>query len=353
MAYDPSIDGSEDAEITKWSNERLRKSIELTNRHMARGANPQIVIEHESKDGTSSRVSVGSVRSLWYEDRDGVGYAVGDAEFTEPDFDTLIATNRFPRRSAEFWRDNDHMSEVALLGRKTPRRPLPDLHFGKSGGKHTFSQIGTKENNEQGIGGGGNAFVPGTENKEPNMSTTIEDRVEKIENAVACMAKSQSRMMKHLNMKDEDEAEEPKKDENAKPSDGISRAEFNSLKEAHSRMEGALKEANERADKFALQARKELMQRQIDSLRGEGVVIADADVEPLVAELAEATDPNSKIEFMKRNFARVPVGKQTFAHMGALPASPITKADIDAKVQELSGDPDASSKLTAWMKSKS
>jgi hypothetical protein len=96
----------------------------------ARGSRPKLVIEHE-KDGKPTRPeAVGDVVSVQYQERNGVGYVVGDVEMPKEAFDLLLASNAYPRRSAEIWKDN-HLSEVALLGRDTPRRPLPDTRFTK------------------------------------------------------------------------------------------------------------------------------------------------------------------------------------------------------------------------------
>ena len=55
------------------------------------------------------------------------------------DFDRYLASNRYPRRSAEIWEDG-HLSEVALLGRETPARPLRDTKFTRTGEKKVFNR---------------------------------------------------------------------------------------------------------------------------------------------------------------------------------------------------------------------
>ena len=169
-AYDPKIDGTTDAELSAFDNHRLKLIVASTNAHMARGSNPRLVVMHE-RDGDEPKSSVGRFTKIRYEERGGVGYIVGDCEVERPVFDRLIASNAFPRRSAEIWQDQNHHSEVALLGRETPRRPLPDTNFARKGAPITFSRnlrfdMGT-------VGGGNSTFVPDT--KEPNMADSNDD----------------------------------------------------------------------------------------------------------------------------------------------------------------------------------
>lgn len=332
MAFDPSIDVAEaDPYIAGWSNEKLQKSVGLTKKFMERGANPQMVLLHESKDGKTSKVALGPIIDLHYEDRAGIGYAVGDIELSEQHFDTLLATNAFPRRSAEFWEDNDHMSEVALLGRETPRRPLPDTHFARKGTKRVCSQMGTTYG---GTGGGQSAFVPSAE--DTNMS---DERIEALEKNFKSMCSKLDRMAKAMNLKEDgDEAAEDKpKSENAKG--GVTRAEFNSLKEANSKMEAALSQANARAEEATKSARKAEMQRTIDGLKNDGYCIAEADEAGLVDEMAGMADPAVKVEFIKRNFSKLPINQPPFAHKGALPAGNIKPEEIAAIAEKFAGDP--------------
>ncbi len=168
MGFDPSIDSDEDETMQQYDNRKVASIAKRTNQFIARGSRPKLVIEHEKEGKEAVPAAVGDITTVRYEDRNGVGYIVGDVEMSQPLFDKLLGNNAFPRRSAEIWKD-DHLSEVALLGRDTPRRPLPDTKFGKNGNKVVFERpmgslrvsLDNKVRNaETGVGGGSNTFVP-------------------------------------------------------------------------------------------------------------------------------------------------------------------------------------------------
>lgn len=171
-AYDPAIDGDHDEELKSFDNDRVQSIVQSTQRYMQKGSFPRLVVMHE-RDGNEPKASVGRFTKINYQERNGVGYIVGDCEVERSAFDRLLATNAFPRRSAEIWQDHNHLSEVALLGRETPRRPLPDTHFTRKGKRVTFSRplrfdMGT-------VGGGISTFVPST--KGNNMDNDLREEM--------------------------------------------------------------------------------------------------------------------------------------------------------------------------------
>lgn len=181
MGFDPSIDGDDDKHMRDYDNPRVREIVRRTSKFISRGSRPKLVVEHERDGRQSKPEAVGDVTEVRYEERNGVGYVVGDIEMPQDAFDSLLATNAFPRRSAEIWKDG-HLSEVALLGRDTPRRPLPDTRFIRVGAKSKFEQqsgavvisIDTVTKfGESGVGGGLNTFIPthgATKKKEQGMA---------------------------------------------------------------------------------------------------------------------------------------------------------------------------------------
>jgi hypothetical protein len=93
MAFDPAIDdGDSDPELKRFNNERLKSIVRATRAHMARGSFPQVVVMHE-KNGDEPKSAVGRIPSINYEERNGIGYIVGDMEVNKPIFDSLIATH--------------------------------------------------------------------------------------------------------------------------------------------------------------------------------------------------------------------------------------------------------------------
>ena len=127
-AYDPKIDKSYDEDLMQFDNNRVRLIVECTRQYMAKGQYPRLVVMHE-RDGREPKSSVGRFTDISYEERDGVGYILGECEVTKEVFDKLLGSNSFPRRSAEIWQDQNHLSEVALLGRETPRVVDNSLHL--------------------------------------------------------------------------------------------------------------------------------------------------------------------------------------------------------------------------------
>ncbi len=186
MGFDPSIDSDEDEAMQGYDNARVKDIVSRTGKFIQRGSRPKLVIEHE-KDGKPTRPeAVGDVTSVRYEERNGVGYVVGDVEMPKEAFDSLLASNAYPRRSAEIWKDN-HLSEVALLGRDTPRRPLPDTRFTKRGEKAVFERpMGTvritldspDQFAEIGVGGGLNTFIPSAGTGKKQMPSKMKKKME-------------------------------------------------------------------------------------------------------------------------------------------------------------------------------
>jgi len=362
MAFDPQIDDSEsDPELKRFDNGRLRDIVSSTRKHMARGSYPQLVIMHE-KDGDEPKSAVGRIPRLSYEERNGIGYIVGDMEVNRDIFDKLIATNAFPRRSAEIWSESNHLSEVALLGRETPRRPLPDTHFSRNGKKIVCS----KSNFDlAGVGGGLNTFVPATIKEEAAMAS--DNDMKKEMEAMKCAISDMADMMKrHFGDKPEDKVdnaeESEEKEENAGAGmkfaeedgegDGVHididshkeeeeeeeeeeviasrstyslRAENARLKARMSRLESAIKR-----EKFA---------REIDIMEQEGYRIPESQRENLIASLQAAKDPVSLLESWRDLFARDPIGTKIDMSRAALPKT-VQVADVGDLVKQFAGKPE-------------
>ncbi len=355
-AYDPAIDGDTDPELAKFDNGRVADIVEATRRYMAKGSYPRLVVMHE-KDGNEPKSSVGRFTSLRYEERDGVGYIVGDCEVERPVFDRLLATNAFPRRSAEIWADQNHLSEVALLGRETPRRPLPDTHFGRSGEPVRFARslrfdMGT-------VGGGLSTFVP--EAKDTNMAMNYEKEIAQMK---CDMDEIKSMMKKHFGEGDaEEKKEEMAADEMLTEQFAEGEDEKEEMGELTIRHEDEEDEAMfpagrpGKADVFAIrrenvtlrrelesikaEMRREKFGREIDLMEHEGYRIPATMRPRLLAELESSRDPASTIEGWRELFQRDPMGVRIDMSRATTGAS----ADLDAKevsalVREFAGKPE-------------
>lgn len=358
-AYDPAIDGESDPELKRFDNERVQEIVKNTARYMAKGSMPRLVVMHE-KDGNEPKSSVGRFTALRYEERDGVGYIVGDCEVEKPVFDKLLATNAFPRRSAEIWAEQNHLSEVALLGRETPRRPLPDTHFTRQGERITFARslrfdMGT-------VGGGQSTYVPGTE------KSKMANYDEEIAAMKASMDEMKSMMKKHFGAdEDSEKKEEMAADdmlteqfaEERDEGDGIHiDIDSHGEEEDEESMDEAMFPAARpgRVDTFALRSenarmtrelnamkaemQREKFSREIDIMEQEGYRIPAAHRPRLIAELSASADPVGTLEAWRDLFARDPMGVRIDMSRAALPAGDIDTKQVSDLVREFAGKPE-------------
>lgn len=382
MAFDPSIDdGENDPELKKFDNERLKNIVRVTRAHMQRGSFPQVVILHEKK-GDEPKSAVGRIPAINYEERNGIGYIVGDMEVNTPIFRKLIATNAFPRRSAEIWSESDHLSEVALLGRETPRRPLPDTHFSRAGEKITFS----KSNFDMvGTGAGLNTFVPTTTKEKAAMAdqSDIAKHMEAMKRSFEAMCEAVKTKFDGTAVEDwkgkyeaEEDKSEPKDDafhseypgtnegnggipekkmkmdedgvhidigsHQGEQEEGEEEDEkeevLASKKSAYSlRMENARLKA--RMSKLEAEMKREKFEREISIMEQEGYRIPESQRDGLVATLIGSADPVSLLESWRELFARDPIGTKIDMSRAALPRT-VNVADIGEMVKQFAGKPE-------------
>ena len=366
MAFDPAIDdGEADPELKRFNNQRLRDIVASTRKHMARGSFPRLVIMHE-KDGKEPKSAVGRFPTISYEERDGIGYIVGDMEVNRNIFDAYIATNAFPRRSAEIWSGSNHLSEVALLGRETPRRPLPDTHFTRKGEKITCS----KSNHDLvGVGGGLNTFVPTTTKEEASMASS-DDMREELE-AMKCAISELSDMMKKKFADDSDDKDEmaadddEMKDEMAEEdgqvhidieSHDVEAGEDEDEAESvvASRSTYALRSENARLkSRFArleAELKREKFEREVEIMEQEGYRIPDSQREALVGQLQASRNPVALLESWRDLFARDPIGTKIDMSRAALPRG-MDIGDVGSLVKQFAGKPEEFAKaINARMK---
>lgn len=362
MAFDPAIDdGEADPELKRFNNERLKSIVRATRAHMARGSFPQVVVMHE-KNGDEPKSAVGRIPTINYEERNGIGYIVGDMEVNKPIFDSLIATNAFPRRSAEIWAESNHLSEVALLGRETPRRPLPDTHFAREGKKITCS----KSNFDlAGVGGGLNTFVPATIKEEASMAS--KDYGAELE-AMKCAIGELAAMMKKKfgedeakDEKDEMSAEsmtdmEFQAEDNEEGKEGIHidigshdeeapevEEEEEALPVVAARSTYALRSENarlkSRMERLEAEMRREKFSREIDILEQDGYRIPDSQRDNLMAQLQASRDPVALLESWRSLFSRDPIGAKIDMSRAAMPKT-VSGGDISSLVKEFAGKPE-------------
>ena len=353
MGFDPSIDSDEDEAMQGYDNARVKDIVSRTGKFIQRGSRPKLVIEHE-KDGKPTRPeAVGDVTSVRYEERNGVGYVVGDVEMPKEAFDSLLASNAYPRRSAEIWKDN-HLSEVALLGRDTPRRPLPDTRFTKRGEKAVFERpMGTvritldspDQFAEIGVGGGLNTFIPSAGTGKKQMPSKMKKKMEADEEAkkvaaaaMECEAEDEAKDEQEADAEamaaggmefagpidgDEDEENfgdgvhvdigshqgeaEEEEDEEMEAAYGgktsMSKTSSKAEKALFARVQ-ALEESNKTLER---QLRLERFGREVDVMISGGYRCGKFR-NAMVEELADSPRPEAKMAFWKATMAKDPIG---------------------------------------------
>jgi hypothetical protein len=367
-AYDAKIDGDNDDELKKFDNARVREIVAATRQYMDKGSFPRLVVMHE-RDGNEPKSSVGRFTKVNYEERGGVAYIVGDCEVERSVFEKLLATNAFPRRSAEIWQDHNHLSEVALLGRETPRRPLPDTHFVRKGELVTFSRplrfdMGT-------VGGGLSTFIPSTNMKEKNQMPDDNDLRAELDALKASMDEIDQKFKKRFEADDSmDEKDEMSADDmiqqqfaeddgeadvhiDIQSHDGEGDEEeeseevFPAMRYSRPREGGdfiAMRRENSRMSRELQSMRSELARekfsRELDAMETEGYRIP-ADRRPrLIAELAASRDPSDLIDTWRDLFARDPVGIRIDMSRSALPKSDLDPRQVQDMVREFAGRPE-------------
>lgn len=376
-AYDPRIDGDSDEELATFDNDRVRGIVEGTLRYMNKGSLPRLVVMHE-RDGQEPKSSIGRFTSLRYEERDGVGYIIGDCEVERSVFDKLLATNAFPRRSAEIWPEQNHLSEVALLGRETPRRPLPDTHFGRAGQPVRFDRslrfdMGT-------VGGGLSTFVPGT--KDTHQMDDLHKEVAALKAAMDEMKDAMKRAFAADEAEDGDKKKEmaaedmltqqfAEEDETkmSYAEDGVhidigSHEGAPDVDEDEEEVEVEMAECGDKRllagrpgkpDVFALrrenakmarelksikdELKKAEFTREIDTLEAEGYRIPASQRPRLIGELMASANAQETIDCWRELFARDPMGVRIDMSRAAAPSGDLNGAEVAALVREFAGKP--------------
>lgn len=361
--YDPSIDDGVDEEIKKFDRTKVGRIVDRTKAFISRKQHPRIVVLHSQEDHSEPKEAVGAVLDITLEERNGVPFIVGDVEMGREDFEKYVASNRFPRRSAEIWSD-DHMSEIALLGRDTPRRPLPDTRFSKSGEKSVFACQGCFE----AAPGVGNVFVPGAvKKKESGMAEEAKqgekDEMAKMiaeKDAEIARLKEENRKMynqTHVDIDSHEGEEEEEDEDDEKKSESMKPSKAKHSKASTARIEFSREKAKfeKRIAALETELSKERFAREIDAMAQDGYAV-DGCREEMIEELVGAQNPTGKIKFWRENFRRDPVGVRVGGGEAPrsgvkAPVGQITKEQVEKFVAEAAGDPEKFKTLMARAKS--
>lgn len=350
------IDGfdDDDSEVKELDSEAIDEIITKTKRHMSAGSSPKLVLMHQDENGNAPTQAIGDIVNIHAkpikikcgsgENYQGAGI-VGDVEMSQKDFQKYLASNRYPRRSAEIWEDG-HLSEVALLGRETPARPLRDTKFTRQGPKKVYHRPSTFDMVSP---GGSNTYIPNgsAEKEEYEMDNPISMPEHEEDTSLKKELLAKYRMendelkgevMKLKAQLDEMSPEEEKMDFDAdeldeeiektyqcddkekmmEDEDEELKAEFRKLRKSRkgskvvSKYAKMKKERNLYKRRFALaklKANKEKFSRMLDAMQTQGYAVR-ANRAIMLQELMQCKDPVAKIKFWKSSMKKVPFGKK-------------------------------------------
>lgn len=314
--YDPDIDDAEGDEVmVGMTAERVSDIVARTQAFVDRGSTPKLVIRHKREGEDSPPESVGDITNLRAIDRSGVPYVLGDVEMSRGDFDAFIASNRYPRRSAEIWASG-HLSEVALLGRETPRRPLPDTKFGRDGELLTFSR--SLPPLEFAHPGAINTYVPKMESSDMDMKD--------IEARFAKMEKRLEEMTKAKNSAPEDEKDDDTKGEHDRPEGVDVEAVKAEVAQTYQRQIDDLKSQIEKTESSRLRERAE---REIKDMETEGFRFGDHRMQ-MVDRLTASKDMDGELAMLRDLVSRDPIGHVVPALSAARTQTGVSEADLDS-----------------------
>lgn len=290
VGYDPEFDG-DDERFTAYTDDRIREIVEQTNRYMARGQCPKLILGHNTdKPSDFPRPTIGDIQTVKYAQIGGVGGIVGDVVMSKNHFDAYIASNEYPRRSAEIWLKNSHLSEVALLGSETPARPLPDTRFAHDGERDRFSRVFAAQ------------FA---QCEDTNMADTKTDTPMKDDDTELAKAKKEIASLKaRLKAMEDGDDEKDKSARAAAEKAEQFKRERDEVADRFSRLE---------ADNAALKDRlnREQFSRQIDAAKAQGFSFGDADQEAAILDRIVGSDkPDDEFAFYKKMAHRDPIGIQ-------------------------------------------
>lgn len=320
--YDPAIDDPDDERVRRWDRSRVRDAVDRTKQFMGRGQRPKVVVRHDSEGDAAPPEAVGDVVELWAESRDGVEYVVADIEMAVADFDLLLKSNRYPRRSAEIWPDG-HISEVALLGRETPGRPLPDTKFAKAGSPERWERRLRPVRFQMNHPGATNTFVPSHGDNTMDEQAP-DDRLAELEAENARLRKQIEMMQGGGDMDDEtegDEFEMPGDEADVEIDVDVDPEDEDEMGKGKYRRRGrkdlfaqiqALKRDRDQLGQIvkdlSTDLAKERFAREVDAMAADGYAIGDFRG-AMIGELVAAKNPREKVAFWRATMRKNPVNK--------------------------------------------
>ena len=122
MSYDADLDGPAHRDLTE---DHIRTVYEKTCQFMQAGVAPQVILSHDDAE----REVIGDIVALRLGRLRNSTAIYADIRMSQQNFNEYVESNKYPRRSAEIFKQSNYMGQVSLLGRSAPARPLPDMRF--------------------------------------------------------------------------------------------------------------------------------------------------------------------------------------------------------------------------------
>ncbi|MFQ5473567.1 MAG: hypothetical protein ACE5FA_11890, partial [Dehalococcoidia bacterium] len=280
--------------------------------------NPRLILGHNpDDDGPESDINpkpaIGDIVAIRAERVNGAPGICGDVAMSRFDFDQYLKSNSYPRRSAEIW-DDDYLSEVALLGGQTPRRPVPDTRFSKRGARATFVRSlpvarFASPSGVSGDPGPGNVTIPDGDSTMPDDTTNGD--LDQLKSKLKAMDEEEEKMKARLKaMEEENEelkaklAEDEDDDEEAE----ATKAKAARLERERDQWKRTAEGQERRIAEIESSLLREKFTRKLEEARNDGYRVGDTeDFEALLTRIVGAKDPEAELAFFKRVAGRDPV----------------------------------------------
>lgn len=319
VGFDKSIDDPDDKRVKKYDKKTVQAVIDRTEKFIARGQTPKLILGHNDSESDSSYVRpvIGDITNLQLVEIGEAAGIAGDVTMTNDDFESYLKSNSFPRRSAEIWADG-FMSEVALLGSETPARPLPDTRFGRSSCSSQrvdhFARIYPAlfaEPSETASGPGpGNTHIPTAGKKRKNEMPKDDDDKTKLaeledenKKLKAKLAKYEKEDEPESNQKDDDDDKE-KNDHDDKDTN----ARIKSLEKDVAKFKRQAVDSSEQLAAVSSNALRRDIANELDKMARQGYRVGNGqDRDDLIDRIVAAQDPKAELEFWSKRLPRDPV----------------------------------------------
>lgn len=320
IGHDPEFDG-EDARFKPFDEDTIKDIVTKTRALMAsRGQSPKLHVGHNPDDpDTPEQESVGDIVAVRFGRIGGAPAIFGDAEMDRGDFDHYVASNRFPRRSAEVDRAASLLLSVALLGSRAPARALRDTKFSEDKGE-TFVRDSGIDRFAYSTAGPGNVAPPKTtEAKTMADDKTLDDLKAKCKAQADEIKELKAKMKAKAQDDDEDktkamddETDKASEDEKDEKATKAGRETAAVLRAQRDDLTKRLDARNKELADLTVEVVTEKFGRMIDSDIAAGeLVLTESARETLMERIVNASDKaarDAEYQFAKDLSAKAPIG---------------------------------------------